>query len=115
MTMTTPQRSADQRLAALAHANVVRLSRADVKRRIRCADRKRAGQVVLALVASPPPWIETMLLRDLLLCLPGCGATKVDHILFARRVSWRKTITGLSDRQRTEVLNWLADYAERAA
>jgi hypothetical protein len=108
----TPQRSLDQRMAALAHANVIRLSRADVKRRIRHADRKRASQVIIALVASPPVWVETMLLRDLLLCLPGCGATKIDHMLTCRRVSWRKTITGLSDRQRTEVLTWLADYAE---
>lgn len=95
----TPTRSREQRLVALRHANEVRLARARLKRAIKHGD----VQLAILLVCDPTPVVEAMPVRDLLLAVPRLGPVKVDHVLRQARASSRKTLGGLSHRQRAEI------------
>ena len=97
-----PDRSLTQRRDALERANSVRIRRSHLKRDI------KAGRVsVIALLADPPPYIETMKVFDLLLAAPMVGRVKANKILNRCRISPSKTIGGLSERQRDELTRFL--------
>jgi guanylate kinase len=108
MLTAAPERSRAQRLDALAAANRIRSYRRQVKQDV-SAGRLAAGDVLRQPI---DPRLETMKLRDLLLCVRGLGVVKVDHLLHRHRASPRKTIGGLSDRQRAELI---ADLEGRQA
>ena len=100
---SVPPRSREQRLRALAKANDVRLARAQLKRQL------SAGSLELAeLLAGPPPCAETAKLRDLLLAVPRMGPAKVRRTLTHCRIAESKTVAGLSDRQRAELIELLS-------
>jgi hypothetical protein len=105
MTMTTPQRSADQRLAALEQANRVRTARAHLKRCLR-TDPEDARRVI----ANPSIDYRGMLLRDLLTALPRMGEMKVDRWMFSSMIHHRRTIGGLSSRQREAAIGFMSEY-----
>jgi hypothetical protein len=87
---------------ALEKANKVRTRRAQLKRDI------KAGQESVArLLLNPPMWLETMKIYDLLLALPKYGRVKSNKVLVQCRISPSKTIGGLSERQRTEVVSMI--------
>jgi hypothetical protein len=96
-------------MAALERANVVRTKRAQLKRAL------GAGRCTIgALLVDPPDYIETMKLFDLMLHLPKYGRVKVNKVLTQCRVSPTKTIGGLSQRQRDELVSLLrVGYASR--
>ena len=99
----TPQRSADQVKAALAKANTVRLARADYKRAI------QAGQErPMDVLADPPEWAARWHVMDLLRAIPGVGPCKARKWLRHCGVADSKTIGGLTERQRRQlvVLLW---------
>jgi len=97
-----PPRSREQRLRALAKANEVRLARAQLKREL------SAGSLELTqLLAGPPPCADTAKLRDLLLAVPRMGPVKVRRTLSHCRIADSKTLAGLSDRQRAELIQLL--------
>lgn len=97
-----PGRTVEQRLSALEKANATRSRRAQLKRDL------KAGEVlVVDLIASPPEFIETMKTFDLLLAVPKYGRVKVNKILSRERISPSKTIGGLSERQRRELVRAL--------
>lgn len=99
MTAATPDRTLDQRMEALAHANDIRTKRAHLKRDL------RAGRMqAIALLADPPYWLQTMKVYDLLLAAPKLGRVKVNKILNRARVAPSKTIGGLSPRQREQLV-----------
>ncbi|HUB75876.1 MAG TPA: integration host factor, actinobacterial type [Solirubrobacteraceae bacterium] len=98
-TAATPERSINQRLDALARANEIRTQRAQLKR-----DLKAARVSIQQLLSSPPPYLETAKVSDMLLAVPKYGRVKVNKILHNCRISPSKTIGGLSDRQRTELV-----------
>lgn len=98
----TPNRTLTQRLDALERANDIRTRRAEMKRDIK-AGRASARR----LLDDPPEWIETMKVWDLLIAVPKYGRVKVNRILMQRRISPSKTVGGLSDRQRGELLDGL--------
>jgi hypothetical protein len=99
MAVAAPERSLQQRMDALAIANEVRTRRAQLKRDL------KAGRVdVLDLLLEPPEWIETMKVFDLLLAMPKVGRVKANKVLGRARVSPSKTLGGLTERQRMEVL-----------
>ncbi len=97
--VAAPERSLEQRRAALRLANDVRSRRADLKRKM-----KKGRVSSFDQLASPPRYIETMKVFDLLLSMPKVGRVKADKTLRQCRISPSKTVGGLSERQRREIL-----------
>jgi hypothetical protein len=98
----TPTRSAAQRQSALERANAIRVQRAALKRDLKAGERRLAD-----VLAKPADWVLTAKVHDLLVCVPGIGAVKANRILQQCRVSGSKTVGGLSDRQRSELVQTL--------
>lgn len=97
-----PDRSLQQRMEALKAANEIRTQRAQLKRDL------KAGRVQIhGFILDPPEWLATAKMFDLLLAVPKYGRTKVNRILNQCRISPSKTIGGLSERQRSEVVSYL--------
>jgi hypothetical protein len=79
-----PERSLTQRMEALQRANEIRTRRAQLKRDL------KAGRVSIHdLLLEPPEYVETA------------------KVLVTCRISPSKTIGGLSQRQRTELVSML--------
>lgn len=102
-----PRRTHAQRLAALEEANRIRSHRAELKRQLRAAK-------VPPAVAFEDPDCDTMKVVDLLLALPKVGRVKAHRALSKTYISPSKTIGGLSDRQRREILAMLPAPRERS-
>lgn len=99
---TTPERSLKQRMDALGRANEVRTARAQLKRDLKA---KRAS--ILNLLNEPPAYLETAKVFDMLLAVPKYGRVKANKVLQSCRISPSKTIGGLSERQRSELVSLL--------
>ena len=97
-----PERSLNQRMDALARANQIRTRRAQLKR-----DLKSGRLSIQALLQNPPEYVETAKVFDMLLAVPKYGRVKVNKILVLCRISPSKTIGGLSERQRSELVSLL--------
>ncbi len=98
-TIAAPERSLLQRMEALQRANDIRSRRAQLKR-----DLKAGRQPIHELLLEPPAYLETAKVFDLLLAVPKYGRVKVNKILSHCRISPSKTIGGLSERQRRELV-----------
>ncbi len=97
-----PERSLVQRMDALQRANQIRTRRAQLKRDL------KAGRVSIHdLLRNPPDYLETAKVFDMLLAVPKYGRVKVNKILVTCRISPSKTIGGLSERQRNELVSML--------
>ena len=97
-----PERSHVQRMDALQRANQIRTQRAQLKRDL------RAGVVPIdSLLLSPPEFLETAKVVELLLAVPKYGRVKANKVLQQCRISPSKTVGGLSERQRTEIVDLL--------
>jgi hypothetical protein len=100
--VAAPERSLEQRMNALARANEIRTARASLKRDL------KAGRVSIHdLLLEPPEFLETAKVFDMLLAVPKYGRVKANKILVQCRISPSKTIGGLSQRQRTELVSML--------
>jgi hypothetical protein len=107
-----------QRMAALAKADRVRLARAQLKR-----DLKARRVSICDVLADPPEWVETMPVLQLLLAVPKVGRVKATAMLRGGGISATKTVGGvsmrtvggMSERQRLELLVALAPYGRRRA
>ena len=97
-----PERSLTQRLDALERANEVRTKRAALKR-----DLKGGRRSIHELLMDPPAYIETAKVFDMLLAVPKYGRVKTNKVLTTCRISPSKTIGGLSQRQRDELVSLL--------
>ena len=97
-----PERSLTQRMDALQRANEIRTRRAKLKR-----DLKAGRQQIHGLLLDPPEYVLTAKVFDLLLAVPKYGRVKVNRILTHCRISPSKTIGGLSERQRNELVSYL--------
>jgi hypothetical protein len=97
-----PERSLMQRMEALQRANAIRTRRAQLKR-----DLKGGRSSIHQLLLDPPEWVETAKVFDMLLAVPKYGRVKANKILQQCRISPSKTIGGLSERQRTELVAML--------
>ena len=87
---------------ALQRANAIRTRRAQLKRDL------KAGRVSIhTLLREPPDYVETAKVFDMLLAVPKYGRVKVNRILTHCRISPSKTIGGLSERQRNELVSYL--------
>ena len=96
---TAPERSLDQRMDALGKANDVRSRRAALK-----ADLKHGKVAITDVLAAPPEYLMTAKVLDVLMAVPKCGRVKSARIMEQCRISPSKTVGGLSERQRTELL-----------
>jgi S13-like H2TH domain len=96
---TAPERSLDQRMDALGRANKVRSRRAALK-----ADLKRGSVSISDVLAAPPDFLLTAKVVDVLMAAPKCGRVKSAKIMELCRISPSKTVGGLSERQRGELL-----------
>ena len=97
-----PERSLDQRMEALRRANDIRTQRAQLKRDL------KAGKVkIQTLLLDPPEYVQTAKVIDRLMAVPKYGRVKTNRILNQCRISPSKTIGGLSERQRTELVTQL--------
>jgi len=97
-----PERSLNQRMDALARANHIRTQRAQLKR-----DLKAGRLSIHKLLLDPPEYVETAKVFDMMLAVPKYGRVKVNKILTNCRISPSKTIGGLSERQRSELVSLL--------
>jgi hypothetical protein len=97
-----PERSLVQRMDALQRANQIRTRRAQLKR-----DLKAGRASIHDLLRNPPDYLETAKVFDMLLAVPKYGRVKVNKILVTCRISPSKTIGGLSERQRNELVSML--------
>jgi hypothetical protein len=97
-----PERSLGQRMDALGKANAIRTRRAQLKR-----DLKAGRMSIHKLLLAPPEWVETAKVFDMLLAVPKYGRVKANKVLNQCRISPSKTIGGLSERQRTELVQLL--------
>jgi len=104
MTVITPPRSLVQRMRALEIANEIRTRRAQLKVDI------KAGRVNAAnYIESPPAWLETMKVADVLRAQAKWGRVKVHKALHVCAIAPSKTVGGLSPRQRDELVAWIRD------
>jgi hypothetical protein len=95
-----PERSLSQRLDALERANEVRTKRAQLKR-----DLKGGRCSIHSLLTDPPPYVETAKVFDMLLAVPGYGRVKANKLLAQCRIAPSKTLGGLSQRQRDDLVS----------
>ena len=94
-----PVRSLDQRMEALRRANEVRVQRAKLKKDL------KVGEVSIdEVLADPPEFLLTAKVFDMLLSVPKFGRVKATRFLNQCRVSQSKTVGGLSERQRSELI-----------
>jgi hypothetical protein len=98
----TPARSLDQRMDALQRANEIRIKRAQLKR-----DLKSGSVSIERVLTDPPEWLLTAKVFDVLLAVPKCGRVRATRWLTQCRISTSKTVGGLSERQRTELVGLL--------
>ena len=89
-------------MEALQRANEIRTKRAALKR-----DLKAGRASIHSLLLEPPEYIETAKVFDMLLAVPKYGRVKVNKVLQLCRISPSKTIGGLSQRQRAELVSML--------
>ena len=89
-------------MEALQRANEIRTKRAALKR-----DLKSGRASIHLLLMEPPDFIETAKVFDMLLAVPKYGRVKVNKVLQVCRISPSKTIGGLSERQRAELISML--------
>jgi hypothetical protein len=94
-----PVRSLDQRMDALKRANDVRVRRAKLKK-----DLKDGRVRIETILGNPPEYVSTAKVIDILMAVPKFGRVKAARFLNACRISQSKTVGGLSDRQRTELI-----------
>jgi hypothetical protein len=94
-----PLRSLDQRMEALRRANEIRVRRAQLKKDL------KAGTVQIEeILRNPPEYVETAKVFDILMAVPKFGRVKAARFLNQCRISQSKTVGGLSDRQRAELV-----------
>ena len=96
---SVPERTMDQRMKALRKANDIRSQRAQLKRDLKAGKKK-----IETLLLDPPEYVLSAKTFDMLLAVPKLGRVKANRILTQCRISPSKTIGGLSERQRGELV-----------
>ena len=94
-----PVRSPDQRMDALKRANDIRVRRAQLKK-----DLKLGRTQIETVLTDPPDYVVTAKVFDMLLAVPKFGRVKATRFLNQARISQSKTVGGLSERQRAELI-----------
>jgi len=85
---------------ALKRANDVRVRRAKLKK-----DLKDGRVRIQMILDAPPEFVETAKVIDILMAVPKFGRVKAARFLNTCRISQSKTVGGLSERHRTELID----------
>lgn len=85
---------------ALKRANDIRVRRAKLKK-----DLKDGRVKIEKILENPPEYVSTAKVFDMLLAVPKFGRVKAARFLNQCRISQSKTVGGLSERQRAELVN----------
>ena len=64
----------------------------------------RVGFSIEQILAEPPEYVSTAKVFDMLMAVPKFGRVKAARFLNQCRISQSKTVGGLSDRQRAELI-----------
>lgn len=89
-------------MEALRRANEIRTQRAQLKKSL------KNGEVdIVDVMRNPPEFVATAKVLDILLVVPKFGRVKANRVLARCRISQAKTVGGLSDRQRAELIGTL--------
>jgi hypothetical protein len=86
-------------MEALKRANDIRVKRARLKK-----DLKSGAVSIEQILAKPPEYVSTAKVFDMLMAVPKFGRVKSLRMLNQCRISQSKTVGGLSDRQRQELI-----------
>jgi hypothetical protein len=86
-------------MEALKRANDIRVRRAQLKK-----DLKDGRIQIEDVLRQPPEYVETAKVFDMLMAVPKFGRVKATRLLNQCRISQAKTVGGLSERQRTELV-----------
>lgn len=97
-TIIIPDRSLEQRMAALNHANEVRSARAALK-----ADLRKGRVSLVDVLSDPPECVLTAKVLDLLVAVPRVGQVRGLAILNRCRVLPTKAVGRMTARQRAEL------------
>lgn len=89
-------------MRALQRANEIRSKRAKLKR-----DLKGGKVKIEQLLLDPPDYVLSAKAFDMIVAVPKYGRVKANKILTQCRISPSKTIGGLSERQRAELVEFL--------
>ena len=84
---------------ALKRANDIRVKRAQLKK-----DLKSGDVSIEQILRDPPEFVSTAKVFDMLMAVPKFGRVKAARLLNQCRISQSKTVGGLSDRQRQELI-----------
>lgn len=84
---------------ALKRANDVRVKRAKLKK-----DLKEGKVRIEQILGNPPEYVSTAKVIDILMAVPKFGRVKATKFLQTCKISPSKTVGGLSDRQRGELI-----------
>jgi hypothetical protein len=87
-------------MEALRRANDIRVKRAKLKK-----DLKSGAVSIEQILAEPPEYVSTAKVFDMLMAVPKFGRVKSQRMLNQCRISQSKTVGGLSDRQRQELID----------
>src|ERR1700726_477918 len=94
-----PIRSLDQLMKALKRSNDIRVRRARLKK-----DRQDGRVQIAPVLSHPTRYVSTAKVFDMLMAVPKFGRVKAARFLNTCRISQSKTVGGLSDRQRAELI-----------
>jgi S13-like H2TH domain len=67
-------------------------------------DLKAGSAQIETILRNPPQYVETAKVFDILMAVPKFGRVKAARFLNQCRISQSKTVGGLSDRQRAELV-----------
>jgi hypothetical protein len=87
-------------MEALKRANAIRVRRARLKK-----DLKLGRAHIEEILVNPPEYVSTAKVFDMLMAVPKFGRVKAARFLNQCRISQSKTVGGLSERQRTELVD----------
>jgi hypothetical protein len=87
-------------MEALKRANDIRVKRAQLKK-----DLKSGVVSIEQILVDPPEYVSTAKVFDMLMAVPKFGRVKAQRMLNQCRISQSKTVGGLSDRQRQELID----------
>ncbi len=86
-------------MEALSRANDIRVRRAQLKKDL------KIGKVQIdEILDDPPEYVSTAKVFDMLMAVPKFGRVKAARFLNQCRISQSKTVGGLSERQRAELI-----------
>lgn len=107
--MPAPERTPQQRQAALQQARADRAVRAQARAELKAG---RQDPIEFLQNSAADSRLAAMRVRDFLLALPGIGTARADQLMHEFRIAGSRRLQGLGPKQRVALSRWLAGTAE---